>query len=243
MTTTKLMLRAGLAAGALLLAPLAQAATDADWSEDWFDEPDLESRVAAVNDGELELIPSAEADGAHAHLNHIRITAESLDGGWVTLTQCHENLDAVPAAQIMFRRGGIRELAIDEARDIGEAWVDEHSVQLRDVGADARLCIRAESQALRALGDGLYRLRNGPYMRRFLDGYYPMRVSLAIDYPGDLVHLVGQSPPSQRGFQVSETDAGVAVDATFEGRLVTCFDFCAYGDGGCDAMAPACDNE
>jgi hypothetical protein len=229
----------GLAVALLWAAP-GPAATGDDWADDWPDEPDLAEQIAAVNDGELEFLPADAADGAHAHLNRIRITADSLDGGWVTLVQCHENLDAVPAAQILFRAGGIRNLAIDEARNIGRAWVEGHSVQLQDVGRDARLCLRAESRALHALGDGLYRLRNGPYMRRFLDGYYPMRVALNIDYPADLIRLVGQSPASQAGFDVQTSEHGVDVDATFEGRLVTCFDFCANGARDCAAMAPAC---
>jgi hypothetical protein len=234
---------AGLLFTLALWLPLtaATAATDDAWADDWPEEMDLESRIAAVNDGELELIPAADADGAHAHLNRISITADSLEQGWVRLVQCHENLDAVPAAQILFRNGGIRNLAIDSSRNIGRAWVDGHSVQLTDVGSDARLCLQAESRALTSLGDGLYRLRNGPYMRRFLDGYYPMRVALSIDYPDELIRLVDQSPRSQTGFDVRETEDGVAVDATFEGRLVTCFDFCANSARDCAAMGPACD--
>jgi len=242
MTDLTLMLRAAVAAAGMVVLPVAHtaAATGDDWPDDWPDEPDLAEQVAAVNDGELEFIPAADANGAHAHLNRIRITPESLDQGWVSLVQCHENLDAVPAAQILFRAGGIRNLGIDEARNIGRAWVEGHTVQLTDVGADARLCLRAESRALHALGDGLYRLRNGPYMRRFLDGYYPMRVALNIHYPADLLQLVGQSPASQPGFDVDRSEHGLDVDATFEGRLVACFDFCAKGTPDCAAMAPAC---
>lgn len=206
----------------------------------WPDELDLEARIAAVNEGELEFITAAEAAGAHAHLNRIRVTEASLDQGWVRLEQCHENLDAVPAAQILFRAGGVRELTIAESRNIGRVWVEGHSVQLEDVGADALLCVRGESRALQALGDGLYRLRNGPYMRRFLDGYYPMRVALEIDYPSERLRLIGQSPATQPGFAVSGGPGGLAVDATFEGRLVTCFDFCERGTEDCAVMAPAC---
>jgi len=241
---TRLHAVAGLGGGlALLWTVQGLAAAGDDGSEGWPDEPDLAEQVAAVNDGELAFIPAAAAEGAHTHLNRIRITAESLEGGWVSLVQCHEHLDAVPAAQILFRAGGIRDLTIDEARDIGHAWVEGHSVQLEDVGADARLCLHAESRALYALGDGLYRLRNGPYMRRFLDGYYPMRVALAIDYPAELIHLVGQSPATQSGFDVHTTTHGIDVDATFEGRLVTCFDFCSNGSGDCAPMAPPCGGE
>lgn len=221
------------------VAPGALADAEDDWP-DWADEPDLMEQVAAVSDGELRFLPAAETDGEHAHLNRIRITEDSLDGGWVTLEQCHENIDAVPAAQILFRAGGIRDLTIASSRNIGRAWVEGHSVQLEDVGRDAVLCIRAESQALRDLGDGHYRLRNGPYMRRFLDGYYPMRVTLDIKYPSDVIQIVGQSPSTQPGFNVHNGGSDLSVDATFEGRLVTCFDFCRRG-GDCAGPVPSCE--
>lgn len=221
-------------------ASWSQAATD-DWPEEWSDEPDLASQVARVNDGELEFIPRQAAAGAHYHRNRIAITEASLERGWVDLVQCHENIDPVPAAQILFRADGIRSLAIERSDKIGRAWVDGHSVQLEDVQPGAELCLRAQSRALHALGDGLYLLRNGPYMRRFLDGYYPMRVALQIDFPNDRLRLVGQTPANQDGFRVARGDGGgLDVDATFEGRLVTCFDFCERDDQACAEMAPAC---
>ncbi len=197
--------------------------------------------VAAVSNGELRFLPAAAADGKHAHLNRIRITEASLDGGWVVLEQCHEHIDAVPAAQILFGAGGIRRLTIEHSQNIGRAWVEGASVQLEDVGRDAVLCLRGESRALRNLGDGRYRLRNGPYMRRFLDGYYPMRVSLDIHYPAELIEVIGQSPATQPGFSVHDGGSGLSVDTTFEGRLVTCFDFCRRG-GDCAGPMPDCDS-
>jgi hypothetical protein len=223
----------------LSLFVLHAGASTEDW-DDWPEELDLASRVAMVNEGSLEFLPTAAAQGVHYHRNRIRITEDSLSRGWVELEQCHENIDAVPAAQILFRADGIRALEIDRSENIGRAWVDGHSVQLENVGPDAELCIRAQSRALQALGDGLYRLRNGPYMRRFLDGYYPMRVALRIDYPDERLRLVGQAPSAQEGFRVSQSPDGLDVDATFEGRLVTCFDFCDRGDDTCGGMAPAC---
>lgn len=211
------------------------------WADDWPEEPDVASQVARVNEGELAFLPTAAADGAHYHRNRIAITEASLDLGWVEMSQCHENIDPVPAAQILFREKGIRDLTIERSQNIGRAWVDGHSVQLEEVSADAELCIRAESRALQSLGDGLFRLRNGPYMRRFLDGYYPMRVALNIEYPGERLRLVEQTPANQEGFSVDRTSDGLTVDATFEGRLITCFDFCERDDETCGSMAPACE--
>ena len=228
------------ALAALLGSGLPAQAVEDDWPDGFDDEPDLMALTAAVNDGELEFISAADAIGAHAHRNHIRITDDSLEQGWVGLEQCHENIDAVPAAQILFRNGGVRKLEIASSSNIGKAWVEGHTVQLEDIAKHATLCIRAESQALQLLGQGHYRLRNGPYMRRFLDGYYPMRVALSIDYPADRIKLVSQSPTNQPGFDVHQREQSVDVDATFEGRLVTCFDFCDRAAEDCGDMAPAC---
>ena len=239
--TRRILGPAGFAAAAILLgSTLPAQAVEDDWLDGFDDEPDLMALTAAVNEGELEFIPAADAVGAHAHRNHIRITDDSLQQGWVGLEQCHENIDAVPAAQILFRNGGVRKLEIASSSNIGKAWVEGHTVQLEDIAKHATLCIRGESQALYRLGDGHYRLRNGPYMRRFLDGYYPMRVALNIDYPADRIRLVSQSPTNQPGFDVHQREHSVDVDATFEGRLLTCFDFCDRTAEDCNDMAPAC---
>jgi hypothetical protein len=116
-------------------------------------------------------------------------------------------------------------------------------VQLRDVSPGARLCLRGESRALHDLGGGHYRLRNGPFMRRFLDGYYPMRVFLEIAYPSDRIRLAAHSPDSQEGFRVSEGPGTIGLEANFEGRLVTCFDFCTNEALDCAAMVSPCSQE
>jgi hypothetical protein len=218
---------------------LAQTAED-DWEESWDEDWDLEARVAAVNDGELRFLPPEAASGHHVHFNRIRIDSSSLRGGWIDLEQCHEQMDAVPAAQILFNPERIRRLRILSAEGIGRAWVEGHSVQLEDVGRGARLCVGGESRALSYLGEGRYRLQNGPYMRRFLDGYYPMRVVLQIQYPSDLLRFEAPRPGLQPGLEVLERGGELQVDATFEGRLFTCMDFLALGRVGDLGPSPPC---
>jgi hypothetical protein len=74
--------------------------------------------------------------------------------------------------------------------------------------------------------EGVYELQNGPFMRRFLDGYYPMRVSLEIEYPSRLT-LADYTPATQPGFSVSTTPGQVVAEAVFEGQLRTRFRFLA----------------
>jgi hypothetical protein len=207
--------------------------------EDWPD-MDLKERIASVSDGDLRFVSPERAARSHRHVNHIRIDSRSLAEGWIQLTQCHENIDAVRAAQILFNAETIRDLEVVSSERIGRAWVDGHSVQLTDISPEAKLCIRGETRALFPLGEGRYRLRNGPYMRRFLDGYYPMQVALNVSYPEDRLALVDHQPTSQPGFEVRAASGHVAVDAAFEGRLFTCLDFCEIGYADCEMAASDC---
>ena len=74
---------------------------------------------------------------------------------------------------------------------------------------------------------GSYSLRNGPYMRPFLDGYYPIRVSMEIRYAGNgLTKRV--SPMEQPGFAIYRKTDSIDFDAVFENTLRTEFIFSAY---------------
>lgn len=177
--------------------------------------------TAEVNEGQLTFLGTAPDKPVHHHQNRIRITEDSLASGWTELEQCHDNLDAVPRAQITFRAGYIRNLRLLESRAIGKAWVEGASVQLREVGTGARLCLAAQTRALNDSGSGYFTLNNGPYMRKFLDGYYPMQVSLKLEYPAGLLQIIDISPPEQTGFRVRQKAGMVNIDTLFEGELRT----------------------
>lgn len=67
-------------------------AADAE-QDDWL-EPQWEKKVAQVNEGEWVFIEEPVAQAAHHHINQIIISPYSLESGWVSLRQCHHNLDA-----------------------------------------------------------------------------------------------------------------------------------------------------
>jgi len=216
-TPTRRLQGAALAAFMALALPLAIAADSDPLDDDsLWDPPRYES-----NRGNLNLL-SAPPDGrVHHHQNQITLLASSLDDGWVTLRQCHNDIDRVRRAQILYNAATTRDIEIESQSNIEETWVEGASVQLRRVQPDAELCIRARSQMLRILGDGLYVLENGPFMRRYLDGYFPMRVTVAVNW-GDLgLALADSQPQAQPGFEVTESPHGVIIEATFEGRLMT----------------------
>lgn len=205
------------AATLTLATPLAATEQqDLDWLEN-----DLEARALAVNEGELSFLGDPPDTPVHHHANHIRISEASLRDGWAVLEQCHSHLDPVADIQITYRPGHIRALQITSFSGIEEAWVEGHTVQLRNVHSRARICIRGETRALTDLGDGLFSLRNGPFMRRFLDGYYPMRVSMTVGLDEAALRVVRVTPPAQEGFRVWQDEGGLHFDAWFEGILYT----------------------
>ena len=208
----------GLALAALLLC-LGSSLALAEAPDPEFD------GSATVNEGPLQFLAAPPAKAVHHHQNRIRIEADSLASGWVSLAQCHDHLDAVPRAQITFREGFVRNLRIDVASGIGAAWVEGASVQLEQVAPGARLCLSAETRALRETGDGTFALANGPYMRRFLDGYYPMRVTLDVVYPEARLSLAGVTPREQPGLVIVERPGEIRLDALFEGELRTLIEF------------------
>lgn len=212
-------LTAVLLAALIAAAPAWSSDTDPDSDPDWGDDDWF--GVEEVNEGELEFLAEPPAERVHHHENVMTLGPTSLEDGWVRLDQCHRNIDKVPRAQIIFRAERIRNLRITESTNIGRAWVEDASVQLSDIGEDSRLCLAAESYALSTNGDGSYYIDNGPFMRRFLDGYYPMRVSQKIVLADSGLAFFGIRPAVQPGFDVRVTDESIDFDAWFEGRLLT----------------------
>lgn len=179
----------------------------------------------AVNEGQLHFLATPPAKPIHHHQNRIGIESDSLASGWVRLAQCHDHLDAVPSTQITFREGFVRDLRVDESSHVGEAWIEGSSVQLRQVGPNARVCLSAQVRALRNTGNGYFSLINGPFMRKFLDGYYPMRVTLNVDYPAKTLNLIDITPAAQPGLSVIEEPGAIRIEAVFEGELQTLIQF------------------
>jgi hypothetical protein len=155
----------------------------------------------------------------------IYITRDSLEDGWVRLEQCHSRLDPVAETQIVYHPERIRNLQLVSSKNIDAARVEGHSVLLRGIGREASLCLQAESRALSLLPNRHYRLKNGPYMRRFLDGYYPMRLTLEIHYPAEALELNSLRPLPGKAGSLRRHPGVIRWDGWFEGRLYTEFDF------------------
>ena len=176
---------------AILLAARPAVAAADDWAE--LEQQMVEEQQALeVNEGQLQLLDRPPEAASHHHQNRLLITTRSLSDGWVTMYQCHSDLDAVPATQIVYKEGLIRNIEVLSSRNIGSVQVEGHSLQLEDIREESEICISADKKALSYENDR-YDLRLGPFMRRFLDGYYPMHVQVEVCYP-PFLQLVDSSP-------------------------------------------------
>ena len=202
---------------ALCCAPLAaSSANDASW----FDQAEAEeARLRQINAGTLEFHAKTPDTRIHRLHNRLDIDAESLESGYAQLHQCHENLDPIRRAEVSYRYKSMKGLRLESWEGIGRAWVEGDSVQMIEVAEGARLCIRAQVGVLHSRDGGAYLLRSGPFHRRFLDGYFPMRVTLDIRYPESLLRFVSIEPAPQPGLALTERPDGLQVDAQFSGML------------------------
>jgi len=192
--------------------------------DDWFNSPPDPS-AADVNEGELEFLTRQPAKPVHHDHNVLTLSDQTVVDGWGELRQCHENLDRVPATQIVFREDRVRKLRIVSSHGVEKAWVEGATVQLKNVGANAKICVALQSKVLYPQPDGTYHIANGPFMRKFLDGYYPMHVSMEVIVKSKKLKFHDITPSQQTGFKVSIQPKLVLFDAWFEGRLNTLIRF------------------
>lgn len=205
----------------LLFASTVLADSDNDW---FFD--DFEEKIELVNEGEIAFLAGSPHEDSHSHMNHLVITTESLQTGWVKVRQCHKNLDALDALQINFSDKTTKNHSIVSFSNIERAWVDRSNIELEGISKDAELCLTLDTQNLHFGEDGILRVKNGPYMRQFLDGYYPLHVTLDVSYPCQKLRFIKTRHRPQHGFSVSEQafkehGCQVSIDAWFEGKLYT----------------------
>jgi len=199
-------------------AEQSPAAATGSAADDWFFEDDPQP-VPQVGAGELLFLATPPDSNTPLSQNRIAITEASLADGWVQLDQCYQGLDAVPEAEVVYHYQAMRGLQIVSTRNIRQAVAEQQSVQLSDVQHDATLCIRAEVRILYAQPDGSRVLRNGPFHRKFLDGYFPLHVNLEVQYPSTALRYLGTSPAPQSGFAVAAGDGLLTIDSWFAGAL------------------------
>jgi len=187
-----------------------------EWLESEKEHPAIE-----INEGELEFLADGPDKPEHHHENHIWITRKSIETGWARLEQCHTDLDAVPSLQIVYNEDRVREIKIVSTRNIGHASVYGHKVLLENIARGSKICLEAHSNVLQPAANQHFTVRNGPFMRQFLDGYYPITVTLNIHYPETMLKLITVNPAPQSGWKVEHMKNEVMLKGRFKGRLKT----------------------
>lgn len=198
---------------------LSQQLTPQQMEEWLFDDSD--SLAEEVNEGELVFLQAQPKKPVHHHHNRMLISDASVEDGWVGLEQCHRHLDPVALAQIVFRQDRVRGLKVVSVSNIDKAWVEGASIQLQGVKKNALLCVSAETRSFVYNGDGTFSLHSGPFMRKFLDGYYPMKVTLDVAVTSERLRFFRMMPEKQAGFSFRHGEKSVHFNALFEGRLRT----------------------
>ena len=218
----------------LLLVPTAFSQSLSKKQLDkWLNDPDAPipaiKQRRKINEGKLTFLdPDKHKRVMHSE-NKIHITASSLKTGWVELHQCYHQLDAFPRVQVVYKYRNIRHLKIVSFTKMNSAKIEGKSVQLINVKQGASLCVTAQIQSLQQISDG-YQLKNGPFRRKFLDGYFPLRVSVTVNFSKKVLQLAKVTPrpvagKKQPGLQLFKSPNKVRLDAIFEGVLNTRMNF------------------
>lgn len=199
--------------------------------ERWFeDDEQLEPYVKRGGGEQLEFIAPDTSQRIPFSQTRLHLTPQSVQTGWVGAVQCHDDLDPVPDAEVVYRFRRMRNLRVTKASGIGRAWVVGQSVQLKDVGKAARLCIELEAQVLYPQADALYLLRYGPFQRKFLDSYFPMHIVLEVDFGEAPLKLEKITPAPTQGFAHRQGRDRLALEGWFRGKLTVELLFREEGD-------------
>ena len=209
----------------LFLSPLilAKEYLSPEELEKWFNS-DGELPTSKVNDGQLNFIKNTIKKNIFHSVINITVDQNSIDNGWTKLTQCYSNLDPISRTAVVYRENLIKNLNILSSNNIKHAEVSGHKVILTKVSKEASLCIGATARNFYQNEDKSFSLVNGPYHRKFLDGYYPYHLKLNIHYSPKLKFSYGL-PKQQSGFQIKHRSNALFIDTVFEGRLKTEFRF------------------
>jgi len=98
-------------------------------------------------------------------------------------------------------------------------------VVARNIQSGSIICLRVESQIFHPVisegGRQQFEMVNGPFMRRFLDGYYPLTLLLDVSFPHDQIRLDDVYPVTQPGWKIRYDAGRIFMKGRFEGRLST----------------------
>lgn len=174
--------------------------------------------IGAAAKAEPFQLLSAVDGVVHQQQMSLRMSQQSLQSGWVEMEQCHREMAPTGRSAVQFRAGKVRDLELLRHEQIGRAWVNREgtAIELEGIERSNVLCLRGELQILQPQGEG-YRLQSGPYFLRFLDGYFPLQLTLRIESDAAGLRLQ-QLLPEQIPYQLEQGE--FTLDLLFEGELL-----------------------
>ncbi len=167
-------------------------------------------------DDDLVLLESVEKEVHQIRMDLIH-TPQSLENGWVKMSQCHRNMAPTGRSSVDFKPERIRALKLLSFKEIGRAWIGEGgiSVEMEEVSRGNEICLEGEVRSVYLDGD-TYHQKSGPYYLRFLDGFFPLKLDLTVDSSQSGVR-VSAVHPSSVPYMVDQYR--LRIDLLFEGRL------------------------
>jgi len=201
---------------------IIQASESID-DEAWLND-DSEFDSLEVNEGELRFIaPLSDKSVLHSE-TILSITADSLKSGWVSMQQCYRNLDPVEKMDVVYKYQEISGLKITSIQKIQKVNIIGQKISLEGIARSAFLCVDAMVKILKQEKQFFY-LSNGPYHRKFFDGYYPYHISLMVHFPANRIGLKQITPAPQPLFQPKLNAGQIMIDTWFEGILKIAIEF------------------
>ncbi|WP_028486680.1 hypothetical protein [Thiomicrorhabdus chilensis] len=184
-----------------------------------------DSNLDAMTVASEQLVWSDKANKQSYWLkNELKINTDSLKTGWVQFSQCHFQLDPVPKIEVAYHPENTRNLKVVAYQGIERAHATHHRVVLTNVTRGAQVCIQGESRTLTLLESGFY-IQRGPYMRKFLDGYYPMIVEEIIELNKIRAVLVKHTPINPKAKESASSGGSYRFAYSFEGQLRPYYEF------------------
>ena len=207
---------------------ISQDLSDLTEAERAWMEDDSELDAITINGGQLNWLTEDKTIGQYGLENSLTLSRSALKDGWVEFTQCHNNLDEIRKIEVQYNPENTRSLTLNSSEKIASVKIDNQNSSALLLGVDklARVCISGESKSLEKTKEG-YVLKRGPYMRKFLDGYYPMALKETLNWSKTSLTLQTNTMQSQLGqsYQYAIQAKTLTAEYWFEGRLSPRYQF------------------
>jgi hypothetical protein len=172
-----------------------------------------------AKEGELRFLVENPDPKGYWYSSRVALSEESLRTGEVSLETCHHQLDPIRKVVIAFNPQRLIGLSVSSHQGIETIESEAHRVTLSNVQRGAHICIALQSRALDQISPSQWRLQAGPLMRRYFDGYLPMKAELRVSWPRNLLRLESTQPTFQPGVSIVSSESGAEMLTVFAGRF------------------------